>query len=101
VVPARLKHLKVWLEKNSTPGISLKLRTVYFALRSMLQDDALYSGASPKLRWKRMWGEAVDNGLIDVTNTDVSKKQLKACGEAQMICLLERGPVQYTNTYMR
>ncbi|KAJ7325437.1 hypothetical protein DFH08DRAFT_752550 [Mycena albidolilacea] len=101
VVPARLKHLKVWLEKNSTPGISLKLKTVYMALRPMLQDNTLYSGASPKLRWKRMWGEAVDNGLIEVTNTNLSKKQLKARGEAQMIRLLERGPVQYTNTYIR
>lgn len=101
MVSARLKHLKVWLEKNSTQGIPLKLRTVYLALRPMLQDDTLYSGASRKLRWKRMWGEAVNNGLIEVTNTDVSKKQLKACGEAQMIRLLERGPVQYINTYVR
>ncbi|KAJ7318410.1 hypothetical protein DFH08DRAFT_1086620 [Mycena albidolilacea] len=101
VVPARLKHLRAWLLANSTPGTALKLANAYLALFPMLQNNELYLGVSAKQRWSVMLGEAVEHGLIELINMTVAKKLLKARGEAQMIRLLERGFVQYTNTYPR
>lgn len=101
VVPDRLKHLRAWLLANSTPGTALKLANAYLALFPMLQNNELYLGVSAKQRWSVMLGEAVEHGLIELINMTVAKKLLKARGEAQMIRLLERGFLQYTNTYPR
>ncbi|KAJ7318411.1 hypothetical protein DFH08DRAFT_1036677 [Mycena albidolilacea] len=102
VVPTRLQRLKEWLEKNSTPGTALKLRNVYFSHNlGVIKDDTVYTGASTGVRWWQMLREAVAYGLIELINTDLSKKQPTVGEEVQMIRLLERGPVEYTNTYTR
>ncbi|KAJ7782167.1 hypothetical protein B0H14DRAFT_3893911 [Mycena olivaceomarginata] len=90
VVPPHLKHLMRWLVRNgATTDTALKLGDTMGALHWVRKKDTLY-GALPKSKWWNfILGEAVENGLVELINMDISKKQLKASGQERMIRLLD------------
>jgi hypothetical protein len=94
-VPARLKHLVGWLQRNKAADTAVKLGDAASGLYWVGKKDVVYAGMKGRQWWTYMLDEAVENGLIEVINKDVSKKELKARGEEKMIRLLERGPLVY------
>ncbi|KAJ6577807.1 hypothetical protein B0H19DRAFT_1062386 [Mycena capillaripes] len=97
VYPVRLKYLVGWLLNNGAANAPLNLHDAHNAVRWMWKEDPgkqEYAGMSNWQRWPQMLQDAVDEGLIELINTDATKKQLKAPGE-KMIRLLGRGPFAY------
>ncbi|KAJ7077010.1 hypothetical protein B0H15DRAFT_862818 [Mycena belliarum] len=92
-VPAHLKHLVGWLTRNGAADTPVSLGDTHSALFWIGKKH--YVGMPNKQWWSLMMQEAVDAGLIELINTDVKKKELKARGEEKMIRLLERGPFLY------
>ncbi|KAJ7360776.1 hypothetical protein DFH08DRAFT_1073958 [Mycena albidolilacea] len=88
VYPGSLKHLVGWLMRSGAADAPVKLNNAKSALKSL--------GLNVKGKlWTQMLKKAVDAGLIRLINKNVTKKKLKARGEAKMIYLLHRGPFVY------
>ncbi|KAF7328522.1 p-loop containing nucleoside triphosphate hydrolase protein [Mycena venus] len=88
VYPGSLKHLVGWLMRSGAADAPVKLNDAKSALKSL--------GLNVKGKlWTQMLKKAVDAGLIGLINKNVTKKMLKARGEAKMIYLLHRGPFVY------
>ncbi|KAJ7817960.1 hypothetical protein B0H13DRAFT_1739258 [Mycena leptocephala] len=88
VYPGSLKHLVGWLMRSGAADAPVKLNDAKSALKSL--------GLNVKGKsWTQMLKKAVDAGLIGLINKNVTKKELKARGEAKMIYLLHRGPFVY------
>ncbi|KAJ6536836.1 hypothetical protein B0H19DRAFT_1240702 [Mycena capillaripes] len=88
VYPGSLKHLVGWLMRSGAADAPVKLNDAKSALK--------WLGLNVKGKlWTQMLKKAVDAGLIGLINKNVTKKELKARGEAKMIYLLHRGPFVY------
>ncbi|KAK7052655.1 p-loop containing nucleoside triphosphate hydrolase protein [Favolaschia claudopus] len=91
-VPARLKHLMGWLSRNTTPeSPAAKFNDAQSALFWI--GKKYYPGV--KKWWAQMIDEAAEIGLIELSNKELTKKQLKASGEEKMLRMLRRGPFVY------
>ncbi|KAJ7449422.1 hypothetical protein B0H11DRAFT_2078649 [Mycena galericulata] len=93
-VPAHLKPLMGWLSRNGAAEAPAKLYDAHAALFWVGKKD-VYAGLKGKQWWTQMLQEAVEEGLIELINMDVAKKELRARGEEKMIRLLKRGPLVY------
>ncbi|KAJ7479072.1 hypothetical protein FB451DRAFT_1350976 [Mycena latifolia] len=86
-VPARFKHLVVWLSSNGAGYGPLKLSDAQAALSWVGKQEY---ASTDKSWWMQMIQEAVQEGLVELTDT-----KLKAGEEKKMIRLLERGQLVY------
>ena len=87
-VPAHLKYLIGWLQRNDGANTPLNLndaRSKLFWIGKKVYGDQ-------KQWWKLMLEEAEAQGLIEVTNLNVKNKKLKALGKERTIRLLHPGP---------
>ncbi|KAJ6565311.1 hypothetical protein DFH09DRAFT_1261660 [Mycena vulgaris] len=91
-VPARLKHLVVSLSRNGVRPLGEVRAALFWVGKMNLYAD---SNNSKSQWWTRMLQEAVDEGLVEVINGNVGKKELKAPEGEEMIRLLDHGPVLY------
>jgi hypothetical protein len=87
-VPAHLKHLIGWLQRNGDANTPLNLND---AASKLFWIGKKVYGAN-KQWWNLMLEEAEREGLIEVTNLNVKKKELKALGKERTIRLLHPGP---------
>jgi len=87
-VPAHLKHLIGWLQRNGGAKTPLNLNDA--ASKLFWIGKEVY-GANKKW-WKQMLKEAEAEGLIEVMNLNVKNKKLKALGKERTIRLLHPGP---------
>ncbi|KAJ7679442.1 hypothetical protein DFH06DRAFT_974912 [Mycena polygramma] len=93
-VPARLKHFIGWLTRNGAADAPVSLGDAMSALFWVGKKEYPELGKK-KEWWPQMLHEAVEEGLIELINMNIPKKQLLARGEEKMIRLLERGPFVY------
>jgi len=87
-VPAHLKYLIGWLQRNGDANTPLNLND---AASKLFWIGKKVYGAN-KQWWNLMLEEAEREGLIEVTNLNVKKKELKALGKERTIRLLHPGP---------
>jgi hypothetical protein len=91
-VPAHLKYLIGWLQRNGGANTTLNLNDAMFKLFWI--DKKVYG--AKKQWWNLMLEEAEAEGLVNVTNLNVKKKELKALGKERTIRLLHPGPFIWT-----
>ncbi|KAJ7773964.1 hypothetical protein B0H16DRAFT_1510550 [Mycena metata] len=85
-VPARLKHLVGWLTRNGGASAPLKIGDARAALFWVGKKG--YPGLSHTQWWNKMMEEAVEAGVVELTNMDGK-------AEEKTIRLLDRGPFSY------
>ncbi|KAJ7639335.1 hypothetical protein FB45DRAFT_740491 [Roridomyces roridus] len=85
-VPARLKHVVGWLSRNGALETPVKMSEARAGLYWIFKKE--YLGMSKSESWKTMLQEAVDGGVVEVINADVSKKELRKSGQEQMLRLI-------------
>ena len=86
--PAHLKHLIGWLQRNGGANTPLNLSD---AMTKLFWIGKKIYG-NKKQWWNSMLEEAEAEGLVEVTNLNVKKKELKALGKERTIRLLQPGP---------
>ena len=83
-----LKHLIGWLQRNGDVNTPLNLND---AASKLFWIGKKVYGAN-KQWWNLMLEEAKGEGLIEVTNLNLKKKELKALSKERTIRLLHPGP---------
>ena len=86
--PAHLKHLIGWLQRNGGANTPLNLGD---AMTKLFWIGKKIYGTK-KHWWNTMLEEAEAEGLVEVTNLNLRKKELKALGAEKTIRLLHPGP---------
>ena len=89
-VPAHLKYLIRWLQRNGGANTPLNVKDATAKLSWI--GEKVYG----KNQWcNQMLEEAEAQGLIEVTNLNLKKKQLKALGKERTVRLLYSGPFNW------
>ena len=88
--PAHLKYLIGWLQRNGGANTPLNLNDAMTKLFWI--GKKVYGAGNNKQWWNPMLEEAEAEGLVEVTNLNVKKKELKAFGKERTIRLLHQGP---------
>jgi len=90
-VPAHLKPLIGWLQRNGGTNTPLNVNDALSKL--FWVGNKIYgSNGNKKQWWNLMLEEAEAQGLIELANSKVKKKELKASGKERTIRLLHSGP---------
>ena len=93
-VPAHLKYLIGWLQRNGGANTPLSLSDAMSKL-FWIGKKVYGSDGTKRQWWNLMLEEAKAEGLIEVANLNVKKKELKALGKERTIRLLHPGPYNW------